>query len=87
MIVSSRGAPCMSPNNYYNYYNTSSSILLLLLGAVSYCCARYGRGSGLIHMDDVRCIGNETSLTDCPHIMNHNCGHSEDASVRCQTSN
>ena len=59
----------------------------LLEGASSYCCARYGLGSGPIHMDEVRCTGNETSLTDCPHTINHDCSHAEDAAVRCQTSN
>ena len=34
-------------------------------------------------MDDVRCIGNEAYLTNCTHITNHNCGHREDAGVRC----
>ena len=56
------------------------------IGASSSCCATYGRGSGLIHMDNVRCVGNEYSLIECQHISRHNCGHSEDASVQCQTS-
>ena len=35
-------------------------------------------------MDDVSCAGNESSLIECSHISNHNCGHSEDVSVQCQ---
>ena len=37
-------------------------------------------------MDDTRCIGNETSLIQCPSsgIGAHNCLHFEDAGVICQ---
>ena len=34
-------------------------------------------------MDDVQCTGSELYLTRCTHTTNHNCGHSEDAGVRC----
>ena len=48
--------------------------------------ARYGQGTGPILLDNVFCLGNESSLFSCIHngIRNHNCGHSEDASVRCR---
>ncbi|KAL2096556.1 hypothetical protein ACEWY4_008704 [Coilia grayii] len=45
--------------------------------------AHFGKGSGNILMDDVRCSGAECSLTDCSYISNHNCNHGEDAGVRC----
>ena len=47
--------------------------------------ARYGWGTGPILLDDVSCLGNESSLFSCEHrgIRNHNCDHSEDAGVRC----
>ncbi len=45
--------------------------------------ANYGQGGGPIVMDDVACTGNETMLMDCIFTANHNCGHNEDAGVRC----
>ena len=47
--------------------------------------ALYGRGTGPILLDDVECLGSESSLFSCKHIglENHNCDHSEDAGVRC----
>ena len=49
--------------------------------------ARYGQGSDPIWMDDVHCRGTEASLFHCTHAgwATHNCGHSEDASVICNT--
>ena len=38
-------------------------------------------------MDDVACIGNETSLFDCPHATSHDCGASEPAGVVCTGNN
>jgi len=49
---------------------------------------RYGPGTGPILMDNLRCVGNETSIHNCPHAgyFAHNCDHSEDVSVSCGTS-
>jgi len=46
---------------------------------------RYGEGTGEILLDDVVCVGNETSLTDCQHseFGDHTCDHYEDVSVMC----
>ncbi|KAJ8027600.1 Deleted in malignant brain tumors 1 protein [Holothuria leucospilota] len=45
--------------------------------------AFFGRGQGLIHLDNVACKGHEKSILDCPRSKNLNCGHSEDAGVVC----
>ena len=45
----------------------------------------YQTGTGRIWLDNVQCVGNETILYACPSnpIGSQNCGHSEDAGVRC----
>ena len=47
--------------------------------------AGFGQGSGPVQLDNVQCLGTESSLADCPAnpINQHNCGHNEDAGVRC----
>lgn len=34
-------------------------------------------------MDDLLCYGNETNLSDCEYLKQHNCAHEEDAGCLC----
>ena len=45
-------------------------------------------GTGHVWMDDIRCIGTERRLQDCPSqpFGNHNCGHHEDAEATCSSN-
>ncbi len=54
-------------------------------GAQSFGRARFGEGIGPVLLDDVQCNGDELRLEDCAHngFTNSNCGHNEDAGVRC----
>lgn len=47
--------------------------------------AYFGEGTGPIHVDNVKCNGDERSLADCIKQKpgTHNCRHSEDAGVIC----
>ncbi|XP_039543054.1 deleted in malignant brain tumors 1 protein-like [Pimephales promelas] len=45
--------------------------------------AYFGRGSDPILLDDVKCTGSESSLTQCAHSPIHDCRHQEDAGVIC----
>ena len=45
----------------------------------------FADGAGRIWLDNVRCVGTETRLINCPAgaLGTNACGHSSDAGVRC----
>ncbi|XP_070801792.1 neurotrypsin-like [Pituophis catenifer annectens] len=45
----------------------------------------FAPGQGFILLDDVACIGTESSLMDCPHSNwgQHDCSHEEDVGICC----
>ena len=47
--------------------------------------AYYGKGSGQIWLDNVLCVGTESTIGSCSHSEwgVNNCDHHEDASVKC----
>ena len=49
----------------------------------------YGRGSGPIMLDDVRCMGWETNIQFCNTSgwYQDMCGHHQDVGVICDTGN
>ena len=52
--------------------------------------AFYRRGSGQIWLQDLRCLGNESTVEDCSHGGWGNtfiCDHYEDAGVKCNGGN
>ena len=72
---------------YYLRFTQLYLTAIFYLGATALTTG-FTNGAGQIWLDDVRCVGTETRLIDCPAspLGQHNCVHSEDAGVRCQAS-
>ena len=57
------------------------------VGAAAFTSAYFGQGTGSIWIDDAQCTGSENRLIDCTHDTSTvDCGHGEDAGVRCSTT-
>ena len=48
--------------------------------------SQFGRVSDDFGMDNVKCVGNETSILDCPYSTEENCGGGEGLGVICSGS-
>ena len=71
-----------------HWSNTDGNVVCRMLGyriAIS-SWRHFGRGTGRIWLDNVRCSGREDSLFDCSHRGwgRHNCYHYQDAGVVCE---
>ena len=60
----------------------------LTTGVTAFSNVEFGQGTGPIWLNDVRCVGTESRLADCPAnaIGSYDCSHGEDAGVRCTPS-
>jgi Scavenger receptor cysteine-rich domain len=57
-------------------------------GAINFTIGSYfGVVPSLFAFDNVKCIGNETDLNDCPHLNDDDCSLEEGAGVICGTEN
>ena len=56
------------------------------VGALALPSAYYGKGIGLILLNEVACTGIESSIFDCDHVGfgNHKCFHKDDLSAACE---
>ena len=58
-----------------------------VIGGRAYHNAHFGAGSGPIFLDDVQCTSSSNQLLACPSkpILSHDCLHSSDAGVACES--
>ena len=70
---------------YCRHYSNNYLPLCICIGALAFSQAYFGAGSGPIHIDDVQCGGRESNLLQCNFNPTHNCFHSEDSGVQCQS--
>ena len=59
--------------------------VIFYTGVTAHSNAFFGAGTGSIVLDNVACLGTETTLLSCSHngVNIHNCVHAEDAGVTC----
>ena len=70
------------------FYQIKFTLLnIYTTGAKSFSNARFGRGTGPLLLDRLRCIGTEQNLLNCSHrgegVTASYCSHYDDAGVRC----
>ena len=60
-------------------------VIIVIIGAITLTLGNVVDGTGQIALDELRCVGTESRLINCPHrgLGVHDCRHTEDAGVRC----
>ena len=76
----------------YDYNNIIMlTISNLHVGSIPLRNAPFGRGVGPIWLDNLYCLGNESSLLNCSHrglsVIATYCDHSDDVGVQCVGEN
>ena len=64
-------------------------LLCLFIGTEVIRNMQFPEGTGEVWLDNIGCAGMEKIFMDCPFdtiVGSNSCGHSEDASMRCQPS-
>ena len=68
-----------------NFNFVNHGMLFLSPDATAVGNAQFGARTGPIHLDNVQCVGFGDYLVNCTHDPDaSDCGHHEDASIRCQ---
>ncbi|XP_060602751.1 scavenger receptor cysteine-rich type 1 protein M130-like [Ruditapes philippinarum] len=74
-----------------NFDNTDAKVICAMLGyhgpSRAYSSAHFGEGSGPTWLDELKCTGSESDVSYCRSNGwgKEDCGHSEDAGVRCSS--
>ena len=78
----------LSSRNAVTLFSSKLMLFVLFSNTESIAISGYFIPSNntLIHLDNLVCKGNESTLLDCVHnpVGDHNCHHWEDAGVNCQ---
>ena len=64
--------------------NCEDEFVFVTTGALSFTYAHFSQGTGPIQLDNMQCTGNEQTILQCSHSTIDNCGHSQDAGIRCR---
>ncbi|XP_053388149.1 deleted in malignant brain tumors 1 protein-like [Mercenaria mercenaria] len=74
-----------------NFDTADAKVVCRMLGyhgpSKAYSGAHFGQGTGPTWIDELQCTGYESDVSDCRRNSwgNEDCGHSEDAGVRCSS--